>query len=214
MNMLQKLQKTVSAKAISMLLVVAMLFGVVPANTVLVANAAGETNLRLHLMVADNQDFECPALNAWSSSGELTIEGESGTVTPKGWGSSVSTMTKSVSENGITDYSIAIKGNIAGLQLLDVQTSNDNASRYQSDVWDNAMAAFTNEEPTDLYATYDEEENTYTWYTNKECTEELELAKPAYFTVHFLDKDDWGYALVNYWQQSQITISDVSGTGE
>ena len=212
--MLQKLQKTVSAKAISMLLVVAMLFGVVPANTVLVANAAGETNLRLHLMVADNQDFECPALNAWSSSGELTIEGESGTVTPKGWGSSVSTMTKSVSENGITDYSIAIKGNIAGLQLLDVQTSNDNASRYQSDVWDNAMAAFTNEEPTDLYATYDEEENTYTWYTNKECTEELELAKPAYFTVHFLDKDDWGYALVNYWQQSQITISDVSGTGD
>ena len=76
MNMLQRLQKTVSAKAISMLLVVSMLFGALPANTVLVANAAGETNLRLHLMVAEDQDFECPALNAWSSKGESHTSAE------------------------------------------------------------------------------------------------------------------------------------------
>ena len=194
MNMLQRLQKTVSAKAISMLLVVSMLFGALPANTVLVANAAGETNLRLHLMVAEDQDFECPALNAWSSKGEShTISGNDGTILPGwrndetgesgSWDSSVQVMTKGVSDNGITDYSIEIKGAIAGMQLLDVKTSDSNLARYQSNVWDEEMAKFTEDEPTDLYATYDEGNNVYTWYTNKECTEPLvlvECVSPVY----------------------------------
>ena len=211
MNMLQRLQKTVSAKAISMLLVVSMLFGALPANTVLVANAAGETNLRLHLMVADDQDFKCPALNVWDGS-EYTLSGN-GTVAPNGWNREIASLTKGETKDRYTDYSIVIKGTIKGLQLLDVDTENNNASRYQADVWDNAMAAFTDDEPTDLYAKYDATNKSYTWYTNEACTEELQLAQPAYFTLHFLDKDDWGYALVNYWDASKVTVSDTDGTG-
>lgn len=223
MNMLQKLQKTVSAKAISMLLVVSMLFGALPANTVLVANAAGETNLRLHLMVAEDQDFECPALNAWSNEGSsYTISGNGSEIDPGWkdtntgesgtWGNAIPTMTKGVSANGITEYSIEIKGAIAGLQILDVQLSDSNLARYQADVWDNAMASFTGDEPTDLYAKYDASADTYTWYTDEACTQKLQLAKPAYFTVHFLDKDDWGYALVNSWGTG-LEVSDTDGTG-
>lgn len=73
MNMLQRLQKNVSAKAISMLLVVAMLFGALPANTVLVANAAAPSvKAKIYFLNADG--WGTPAMNAWSDS-EVTITG-------------------------------------------------------------------------------------------------------------------------------------------
>ena len=84
MNMLQRLQKKVSAKAISMLLVVSMLFGALPADTVLVANAEGTSgSVQSPIYNADGtvkKDTEVVQVGKDSAKIQnATFEGDSGT---------------------------------------------------------------------------------------------------------------------------------------
>jgi len=121
MNVLQALRKTFSSKAISIMLVVVMLFGAVPASPALVANAAGEQlNVRLHVQLSGWTE---PALQVWGGD-EPVVSGNGIAKHIEQWGENDYATPLIPEEDNW--YSVTVKGDIGGGQFLDLNDPSGN----------------------------------------------------------------------------------------
>ncbi|MBQ5674913.1 MAG: hypothetical protein IIV45_07515, partial [Lachnospiraceae bacterium] len=129
MNMLQRLQKKVSAKAISMLLVVSMLFGALPADTVLVANAEG-TSVKAKVYFLNANGWGEPAMNAWTTDNSgVTISGNGNASGNANWVQEQSKPLLAIEDegkkNGWYYATVDTTAPLAGMQILNADDATE-----------------------------------------------------------------------------------------
>ena len=162
-------------KVISWFMILAMVFGLTPADFSLVAKAAGNVNITVHYQP---KNWTKPAVQAWQvGSFELIGDGEEEEV--PGWdGAKATPMT--AEENGW--YKLTITGAPEGFQFLDLDNPNQNVQGYNP-----AMTSYNEATPTDLYFING------VWYLDKEGTNKIKevQAKEEFYLVGTISPIKW-----------------------
>lgn len=169
------LRDKISRKVISWLLVLAMVFGLAPANFSLVAEAAGNVNVTVHYQTTT---WTKPAVQAWQV-GSFTLDGDGEEVEVPGWGG-VKATPMTAEEDGW--YKITITGTPEGFQFLDLENPSQNVQGYNP-----AMTNYNEDTPTDLYFIDG------VWYLDKEGTNQIKEveAKEEYYLVGTISPIAW-----------------------
>ncbi len=188
------LKKTFS-RMISWVLAIVMFFSMIPANSMLAADAAGnDTNITLHFQ--NEHSWATPAIHWWQFGDVTPSCSENDIQEIKGWNGANGAV---LADDGDGFYSISLKGTIAGFQFLDMATPNNNTGGKGYD--EAAMPQFNDpDSPKDLYGIWvdsdsDGNKESIKWYLDKAGTEELKApegtVKSADLTVHFKNERSW-----------------------
>lgn len=169
------LRDKISRKVISWLLVLAMVFGLAPANFSLVAEAAGNVNITVHYQTAN---WTRPAVQAWQV-GSYTLTGDGEEEEVPGWNGAKATP-MIAEEDGW--YKITITGTPEGFQFLDLDNPSDNVQGYNP-----AMVNYNEDTPTDLYYIDG------AWYLDKDGKNEIKTveAKEEFYLVGTISPNAW-----------------------
>lgn len=191
----KKFFKKTFSRMISWVLAIVMFFSMIPANSMLVADAAGnDTNITVHFQ--NEHGWATPAIHWWEFGDVTPSCSENDIQEISGWNGAKGAV---LAAEGDDFYSISLKGKIGGFQFLDMAKPVNNTGGKGYD--EAAMPQFNDSDsPKDLYGIWvdsneDGSKDSIKWYLDKEGKEELKAPEGTIekvdLTVHFKNERGW-----------------------
>lgn len=182
----------IAKRLFSFILVFAMVItSFIPGGIVAKADTGTKTNIRIHFMIPNTWGWSQPAIQFWDGS-DVTVseDAKDGTGTDiPGWGGAQAYMlTKGQVGTSTTDYSLVVKGTIAGIQFLDF----GNTSNTVNNAYDAKLTQYTGDTPTDVY--YIQTDGKWVYYLDadgKNSLPDLPKTDPTFLLVGNLPGIAW-----------------------